>query len=226
MKNTFLIVFISILFGACIGDDIILDTVEETLKITSQATSLAVGESFQFEARYTNNVGQTEEDVISWRSSDKDLLTIDANGLATGINQGNVTVIAEVTLADGSLLTEEMGVEVSMVTTVVETPTDRSGIIATTSSYLLEGDFTITKNNNVLVLSIAENYKASRALPGLYIYLTNNPNSINDALEIGAVEVFEGAHTYEIPNVELSTYDYVLYFCKPFRVKVGDGEIN
>lgn len=226
MKNTLLIVFISIFLGGCIGDDIILDTVEETLKITSQATSLAVGESFQFEARYTNNVGQTEEDVVRWRSSDTNLLTIDADGLAMGITQGNVTVIAEVTLTDGSLLTEEMEVEISMVTTIVETPTDRSGTIATTSSYLLEGDFTLTKNNDVLVLNIAENYKASRALPGLYIYLTNNPNSINDALEIGAVEVFEGAHTYEIPNVELSTYDYVLYFCKPFRVKVGDGEIN
>ena len=119
-----------------------------------------------------------------------------------------------------------MQVEVSSVTIVVENPTNGSGTIVSTSSYKLEGDFSLSETNGTLTLSFVDNYEASSALPGLYVYLTNNPNSINDALEIGKVEVFKGAHSYEIDNTSITAFDYVLYFCKPFRVKVGDGKIN
>ncbi len=226
MKNTFYIALCTLLFSACIGDDIIMDRVEETLRITAQAASIAAGETFLFEARYTNNIGETEKGQVTWLSSDAAILSIDQDGLATAITQGVVIVSAEVTLEDGTILKEEMDVEVSMVTVEIELPTSRSGVIETTTFYDLEGDFTINAVDDDLVIEIADNYKASSALPGLYVYLTNNPNSINDALEIGEVEVFEGAHTYEIENVGLMDYDYILYFCKPFRVKVGDGEIE
>ena len=226
MKNTFYIVLCTLLFSACIGDDIIMDRVDETLRITAQATSIAAGETFQFEARFTNNIGETEEGQVVWSSSDETVLSIDQDGLATAIAQGFVTISAEVPLEDGGILKEEMDVEVSMVTVEIELPTSRSGVIKTTTFYDLEGDFTINAVDNNLVIDIADNYRASSALPGLYIYLTNNPNSINDALEIGEVEVFDGAHSYEVENVGLMDYDYILYFCKPFRVKVGDGEIE
>lgn len=226
MKNIFYITLITVLFNACIGDDIIMDRVDESLRITAQATSIAVGETYQFEARFTNTIGNTEEGRVVWRSSDESILAITADGLATAVIAGSVVVSAEATLEDGSLLKEEMDVEVSMVTVAVETPTSRSGVIATTTFYDLEGDFTLNEINGGVSLEIADNYKATDALPGLYVYLTNNPNSINDALEIGEVTVFEGAHTYELAGVNLTDYDYVLYFCKPFRVKVGDGAIN
>lgn len=226
MKNTFYITILTLLFTSCIGDDIILDAVDETLKITAQATSIAAGETFQFEARFTNNIGEIEENRVTWRSSDEAILTIDPDGLATAISKGNVTIYAEATLASGDILQEEMLVEVSEVTTVIETPTNRTGVIATTTFYDLAGDFSISEVNGNLLLEIADNYEASDALPGLYVYLTNNPNSINDAFEIGKVEIFEGAHSYEIEGVAITDYDYILYFCKPFRVKVGDGKIN
>jgi len=226
MKNVFYITLLTILFSSCIGDDIIMDRVDETLRITSQAASIAAGETFQFEARYTNNIGNTEEGRVIWRSSDASVLAITEDGLATAIARGNVIVSAEATLEDGSLLVEEMEVEVSMVTVEVAAPTSRSGVIATTTFYVLEGDFTLNEIEDGVSLEIADNYETTSALPGLYIYLTNNPNSINDAFEIGEVTVFEGAHSYEISGVGLTDYDYVLYFCKPFRVKVGDGAIN
>jgi len=226
MKNTFYLALVAILFSARIGDDIIMDRVDEALRITIQATSIAAGETFQFEARFTNNIGNTEEGRVIWRSSDENILAITEDGLATAITRGNVVVSAEVPLDDGTTLKEEMDVEVSMITVEVETPTSRSGVIATTTFYDLEGDFTLDEISGGLALNIADNYKATSSLPGLYIYLTNNPNSISDALEIGAVEVFEGAHAYEISDVGLTDYDYVLYFCKPFRVKVGDGKIE
>ena len=108
----------------------------------------------------------------------------------------------------------------------VEPTQAKSGQITTTSSYALSGDFSLTAENNDLVLAFDENYNASTALPGLYIYLTNNPSTISGALEIGKVQTFSGVHSYTIPNVDINEYSHVLYFCKPFNVKVGDGEIE
>ncbi len=104
--------------------------------------------------------------------------------------------------------------------------TIRSGVIQTTSSYVMEGDFEIRIEAGQLLIDIADNYWASFALPGLYVYLTNNPNTTANALEIGAVEVFNGVHQYLVNDVGLNDYNYLLYFCKPFNVKVGDGEIQ
>ena len=64
------------------------------------------------------------------------------------------------------------------------------------------------------------------SLPGLYAYLTNNPSTVNNAFEIGRVETFSGAHSYRISGVGLNDYDDLLYWCKPFSVKVGDGEME
>jgi len=78
-----------------------------------------------------------------------------------------------------------------------------------------------------LVLNIAGNWLASSNLPGLFVYLTNNPNTLNGAFEISEVTVFEGAHSFDVPaGADLNTYNHLLYFCKPFGVKVGDGEIE
>lgn len=79
MKNIFYITLLTVLFSACIGDDIIMNRVDEALKITAQATSIAAGETFQFEARFTNNIGNTEEERIIWQSSDESVLSITAD---------------------------------------------------------------------------------------------------------------------------------------------------
>ena len=76
----------------------------------------------------------------------------------------------------------------------------------------------------LLVLSMT--LTACSSLPGLYLYLTNNPNTINGAQEVGEVTIFSGAHSYSIPNTGINEYNYLLYWCKPFSVKVGEGKIN
>ena len=78
---------------------------------------------------------------------------------------------------------------------------------------------------NNLELKIENNYKASTSLPGLYLYLTNNPNTIANAKKIQKVAVFNGAHSYIIENTSINEFSHLLYWCKPFSVKVGDGEI-
>ena len=157
-----------------------------------------------------------------WNTTNASIISVDDTGLATAHQSGEVWLTAE-TLA-GPLVKDSTLVVVG--DTTVANDNSRSGIIRTTSSYVLRGDFTLTREDNNTILSIESNYKASTALPGLYVYLSNNPSSTSGAMEIQKVEVFEGAHTYELGDVGLDDYTYVLYFCKPFNVEVGNGRIE
>ena len=223
MKAFCFTLFLALTLTACIQDDIVFDTVEPELRITRAVDTIALDSSYQFDAIYLNNVGVAEAIDIIWQSTAPDIIDIDADGLATALQLGSATITAS--FDDGTQLVQDE-VEVHTGEETISLPSERSGVIHTTSSYLLEGDFTLSEQGANLQLEVAENYRASTALPGLYIYLTNNPNTIANALEIGAVETFTGAHSYTIPNTSLDTYNYVLYFCKPFNVKVGDGQIQ
>lgn len=110
---------------------------------------------------------------------------------------------------------------------VVTAPQSYQGTIQTTSSYKLTGSYEYGLNDaGQLVLDIARDYEASTALPSLYVYLSNNPNSTSGSYEIAEVIVFNGAHSYTLPSsIDISDYKYILYWCKPFNVKVGDSTI-
>lgn len=223
-KLTTITLFILLGFSACIQNDIIEDFVEPQLRITSAVDSIGLNSSFQFESMYLNNVGAEESVTVTWSSSDPSIISIANDGLAQALQNGTATITAEY-INGSTMVTDTKTVTVGN-TTVVPTTQEKSGMIATTSSYALEGDFVLREDGNDLVLEFAANYNASTALPGLYVYLSNNQSTIANAYEISAVQTFSGVHSYTIPNIGLNDYNYVLYFCKPFNVKVGDGEIK
>ena len=215
---------LALLLSSCIGDDIIDDLVEPRLTIDNPLDTLGVGASYQYTTTYLNNVGQAETIETSWITSNPLIVSIDSNGLATAHDTGAavITVIGE--NGEGLTLSAENQLVAGAETVVAQT--QRRGLVSTTSSYELSGEFTLAMEGNDLKLEFFDDYVASTALPGLYVYLTNNPNTSAGAYEIGAVSVFSGAHSYTIPNAGLSDYSHVLYFCKPFNVKVGDGLIT
>ena len=227
-KNLTPYFIIAILFQACIGNDVIDDFVEPNIRITNPIDTIGFEDTYQFEATYFNNVGLTEDLPVFWSSSDENIISITETGLATAINTGDAIISAEVTNPDGSTILNDLPVSVGAMTVIAEVPVERTGTVMTTTFYDLEGDFTLAEaEEGMLTLTFDENYLASAGLPGLYIYLTNNPNTISGAFEIGRVDVFEGEHSYEIPSsVGIMDYQYILYFCKPFNVKVGDGEFD
>lgn len=224
-KKIYLFLLVCWLCQSCIQDDIIFDTVPESLRITTLLDTLAVGDTFQLETRYTNNIGEVESLPIQWLSTAPEIAEVSSTGLVTGIAEGETSIFATV---DGSsnFIADTLSLLVKNNVQTVVTDQSRSGQIQTTSSYVLRGDFTVLQEDQDLIIAFSENYEASRSLPGLYVYLTNNPNSVADALEIGKVETFSGAHSYRIASVDISAYDYLFYYCKPFRVKVGDGSID
>jgi len=207
---------------SCIGDDIIEDRVDPIIRIINPIDTLEVGTSYTFSASYLNNVGIEESVEIDWGSDDDSILTIDNDGTATALSLGTTSVTA-VAVDLGVSTTFALSTGAS--TVITEAP-ERTGTIEPSSFYELSGDFTMTQVGDDLLIQFADNYVASSALPGLYVYLTNNPSTINGAIEIGKVTAFSGAHEYEVSDQDINGFSHILYFCKPFNVKVGDGIIN
>lgn len=225
-------ILISILFvlTSCIGSDIIDDYVEPVLRINNPINGLKVGETYNFMATYFNNVGEETPANIIWSSSNDAIVSVSNMGLASALAEGQVTLTAKVT-NNGVFVEDSSSIIVVASDEEISNPpasSSKQGTIKSTSSYTLSGEFTIEviEGTNDLKLSLHDNYIADTRLPGLYLYLTNNPNSISSAKELGKVEVFSGAHEYVITNIGINDFKYLLYWCKPFSVKVGDGEIN
>ncbi|OAV45360.1 Ig-like domain-containing protein [Lewinella sp. 4G2] len=218
----------ALLFTACIGEDVLDDYVQPTIRLADFPDTLEAGTSFQLSTRFFNNVGAEEQADATWSTGDETILTVDQTGLATGITEGSTTVTAsytDVQFGETATVTETMIVGAS--TVIIDEPEVRTGTIATTSSYKLTGNFTLSETEDEgLQLTFADDYDADRGLPGLYAYLSNNPRSRAGAYEIGKVEIFRGAHTYDIAGVDINDFKYVLYFCKPFDVEVGSGLIE
>jgi len=221
-KSIFIICIIGLISG-CIGDDYLMDTQDPELRILNTPDSLEIGTDYTFEAMYLNNVGQKENVDMTWESTNPSIISINDSGFANALQLGSSMIIVEYD-ADTIILRDSVEVGVGEETVIVNE--DRFGTVNTTSSYALTGDFILSEDGTGVKLDFASNYNASTALPGLYVYLSNNPNSVANAYEIGAVQVFSGAHSYSIPNTNLSDYNYVVYFCKPFSVKVGHGDIQ
>ncbi len=223
-SQTIIGLIFTLLLYSCIGEYVINDLVDPMVRIDNPISALQVSSTHQYTATYFNNIGVAEALNVTWLSSDVEVVQISPNGLATALMEGNAIITAQVTSESGILFSQN-----SIVVTTEETSPNslvKSGIIITTSSYELRGSFTIEQMNNLIQIIVNEDYVASSSLPGLYLYLTNNPNSIGGALEVGPVEVFKGAHEYIINDVHINDYSHLLYWCKPFSVKVGEGKIE
>ena len=232
MKKVILIFILitSTIVSSCIGEDIRQDEIPAELRILNPTESLVVSENYKFNTSFFNNIGELDNsNTVNWSSSNENVATIDATGLLSALTEGTTTITAQI--EEKAIIIAETSIPVTITidpTQVDTTPVNKTGSIITTSSYKLEGSFTISEieNTSNILISIADDYTATTSLPGLYIYLSNNPNSINGALELGAVTVFNGAHTYNVNNTNINDFTYILYWCKPFGVKVGDGKIN
>ncbi|MCT4630730.1 Ig-like domain-containing protein [Winogradskyella sp.] len=225
-KSSLFTFLLLLLVFNCIGEDVINDTVEAELRILNNIENLSVSESHQFNISFFNNVGEEEPITVSWTSSNTSVAVITQEGLLSGVSEGETTI--SVSAQYNNTLVENSTIVTIVDGEVINLPNEKSGNIVTTSSYALSGSFTLTEIENTenLLLSFSDDYNASTSLPGLYLYLTNNPNSIANAQSLGPVSVFNGSHTYTIDNTGINDFSYLLYWCEPFGVKVGGGTIN
>lgn len=198
----------------------------EEVLFQNEASQIIEGEEIQILYQYYDTSGKQSDTDVTWSSSNEDVVRVSNMGVLSAVASGQATITV-VKSSDNQALNS---FEVEAI--VDDTPSSavRAGTITTTSSYLLEGEFSFTNIEGGIRIDISENYKASTALPQLVVYITNNPNTINPdvSLEVASVTVFEGAHSYDVimDGLDENTYDYILYYCKPFAVKVGDGKIE
>lgn len=207
--------------SSCIGEDIIDDRMEESIRITTALEDLEVGTSFQLAASYFNEVGLEASADLVWVSSNESVISVNAAGLATAITEGEAVIT--VSLQGRLDLSDVITVTAGPMTTVITT-TERNGTLQTTSTYALSGDFSLVDTGSGLELRLAENFSASSVLPDLVVYLANNVATNNGALELKRLTKFSGADTIPIPDgVMINDYSHVLFYCRQFSQKVGDG---
>tara|TARA_R110002096_G_scaffold434692_1_gene657520 strand:- start:161861 stop:162553 length:693 start_codon:yes stop_codon:yes gene_type:complete len=229
MKINWKLAFASLLAGSllnsCIGDDIIEDEIKPSIRILNPVDSIEINQFYDFQASVFDNTGlMLQNPELNWTSSDTAILEIKANGQAFAKKMGNSLVKVSWLGGEEELVDENI---VAVGLNTVQQLLSRKGSLQTTSSYQLQGDFNLSIENGTTVLNLESNYKASSNLPGLFVYLTNNPSTSAGAFEIGPASTFSGAHSYILPaSVGLNDYQYLLYFCKPFNVKVGDGKFD
>ncbi len=212
---------LSLLVAGCIGTDIVEDIAVDQLNISSRIISLAIGESFQFEADFFNEVGVMDDSPVSWESTDESIVSIDnSTGVATAVDFGEVFIIAT---ANGTRDSVEL---IASNVTELGSP-ERVGQFSGVNNYSVEGDFTLAEIDNGLTLTFGDNFRSSNG-PGLFVYLSNSPSRVNGGIELGNLQSNSGEQTYTIsdPNVNLDTYNHVLVYCKPFGVAFGTGELS
>ncbi len=222
LKISALFILISTL-SACIGDDFIADSVDREIRVLNLIDTLILGETYALDVQYLNNIGLEESIDLTFESSNPDVVEVSSSGEITGLQLGESTI--SITAEDeGVVVNESFDLVVGENRT--EQASERNGTIRTTTFYDLEGTYNIVPDGDDLILTLNDDFKTTDRLPGLYVYLTNNNNSISGAVEISKVTQFEGEHSYRISRVQLMEFEYLLFWCKPFKVKVGEGSDN
>lgn len=228
-----LLLLFFVILSSCIQEDIVDDAVPEEIRIISNVNSLKLGDIVKFEAAYFNNVGQKENKTIVWETSNPNVLSVDNTTTnITAKAEGTATITAKTTSIDGEDLIDHQTITV-VANEVIITPVEtvKKGTFVTTSSYDAAGDFEMITTTTGIQINLASNYVGDESLPGFALYLTNNPNSLTNALEIDAYDDADGAHykgifTYNIEGVGINDYQYLVQWCRPFSILVGQATIT
>lgn len=212
-----------LMLNGCIGTDFVNANFEK-IELLNPISTLAIGETFDFEVKYTNPQGNEENTQIAWSSSDEAIAIIDENGIASGVAMGQVTVYYAAGNLQESitfLVTEETVLDNSKIATLVGS-----------SGYNASGTATLyLDTNNNLILELSSDFKTDFAL-GTFIYLANSTEGQqvkSTGLDLGQVTT-GGAKTFDVSSFDISvginTYSHVVVLCKPAGITFGFGELK
>ncbi len=211
--------FLMIMFSRCIGTDVLAELAEgERIIIIERVDSLAVDESFTFQAVLVKQDGTEEITNAQWSSSAPSIIRIDPLGNATALMTGTATLTANYQQLQDSVI-----VHAGELTSAA---TLRTGQFSGLNNYSVDGNFVLERSEDELLLSFKDDFVTSNG-PGLYVYLSASPNNVNGGLEVGPLQSSQGAQEYRIDNpITINTYDYVIIYCKPFGLAFGAGALN
>lgn len=191
---------------------------DEAIRIVVLTPTMKIGTQFQFEAEFFDSSGDVDVTVVSdWASSAPDIISINQNGLARALSEGEVTITA---IANGK--TNAVAVTAFSETT----NTVRSGSLEG-RGYNISGSFTLQVEDDQLILSF-ENASIDPNAPGPYYYLSNQERSVTGGVNLGKSEngTFSINVTEVSPETTINSYDYVIVWCEPFNVTLGLGSLS
>ncbi len=186
--------------------------------VSPPTASIEVGAMQQFEAMATTSDGMEISDVeFAWTSSDEMVATVDSNGLATGVGAGEVTITATV---------DEISDD-AMMTVTAPLPSRSGTIMEVTAGYDMRGTVYLEHDSTgELVLRLGSDFNVLRAAR-IYIILSTTNRVTGNFLELVELTKFSGEQVHSLPEeVELDTYDYVIIYCKPFRLIFGAAKLE
>jgi len=223
--KTLLKAFLGItMFSSCIGTDLIEETeVPEQVLISTNISSIKIGDKVQFGAVYTNKYGMTENKQIIWSTSTPEIASVTSSGLVSALKSGDAVIKANAANAESSRIIKVSADPVTE--TGIKT---RSGTFmsAGSGSYTVAGEVLITTQDGKSKITVKDNFKASIG-PSLYLLLTNHTNGSymvmnnNPAVNGTSAQIsltrltnFQGEMTWDVPTgVDVKNYKYALLYC-------------
>jgi len=195
-------------------DPVMQDPVMRIIQFTE---FLEEGNALEFRAHYFNREGLVDETAtIAWSSTDESVLAVDDLGIASASGPGTASIAASYE-----------GTSASVAVTVESNQrTARTGTLQGTG-YDIEGDFTLSNDENGDLILTITNYSPDG--PGPYYYLTNQSTNVANGLNLGDAGT-AGDITINVsavdPSVDISTYNFLMIWCEPFNVRLGFGEFD
>lgn len=212
------------MFSSCIGTDLIEETiVSEQILISTNISSIKIGDEVQFEAIYTNKYGMTENKQVVWSTTTPETVSVTSSGLIKALKAGDAVIKANAANAESTRII------IVSADPVIETGINtRSGIFmsAGAGSYTVAGDVMISTQNGKSKINVKDNFKSSIG-PSLFLLLTNHTNGSymvvnnNPAINGTSAQIsltrltnFQGAMSWDVPpGVDVKNYKYVLLYC-------------
>ncbi|NJB83014.1 Ig-like domain-containing protein [Wenyingzhuangia aestuarii] len=220
---------------SCIKEDIINDAVPEEVRIITNTSTIREGDVIILKASYFNEVAQIETRTLTWETTNPAVLSVDnLTSNITGVAEGIATITVKVNGNNGEL-SDSRTITVLKAGEPIPEPTpsdgEKKGSLQKTSSYVSSGDFTIVETSSGIRIDVADNYRADTTLPGFAMFLTNNPNSLTNAYQVDAFDDADGAHytgafSFTVDGVGINDYRYLVHWCRPFTIQVGEALIT
>ena len=171
------------------------------VQLNEIATLTAVGK---------NNAGNIINGLsFSWQSDNTALVGISGNGMVTGKAYGT----SNITATSSGIQSAPVMVQVI-----------RKGNFSGSGS---AGMPKLKIENNVLKLQTTTDFTVSSSAPDLRIYLGNNNNNVNGAVEIATLTQRSGAQSWNVAApVTITQYKYVIIWCKQFSGTYGVADLG
>jgi hypothetical protein len=157
---------------------------------------------------------------VQYSSQDPDILSVNQDGIATGMANG----FGQITATVEGVQSNTLGIQVGQ--------TSRTGTFIGANGYDAAGATELfLAQNGDLMLRLEGNFDTDFAL-GTFIYLSNSTSGSttrNEGLEIQEV-TSGGAHLFNVANLDpavgIEDFNYVIILCKPATITFGYAQLN